>query len=865
MHWIRYSIFVLLLGTCGYILFQAYHFIEKHHQEQYHPVHFIPENALLVYTGNNLQQEYNKLSGGAVWFEELKSVQPFGSIMEVLMEVDSLAVDQPEIQAVFKNSRFALGLIPRQEGLSFLLCVDESENGKFFEAWKSRHPQLKSSKIENYPLLKAPNYLMLQVKDKLFIAPSEWGINLLLEEAKRKTKNWDKVFQLTDQRSSISGNFLFNFNRLADYLSQQSNIHIPKTISDKLSFSGTDFYYNSNQLFWSGLTEGKADSNFTNLPFEIHRAIPHNADLVLRYAHPHLNQYDSTKSIFRTGVDWKEYDEEYSSDFDYHLLHWMGNECAKVEIKQDSEIKRFLVFSINPNEVSPEENLSELNSRVKAYYQDMDSSNSIRLPIGWEGAFGEDFKMNETVYIQSREGYLIVANTPSDLEGYIQECQYRSLYEDVNFSLMMNRSMAKTSWAFMYINPNFAKNEIARLLKAKTENLSCLNSFPKFMLQLSKSKHRHFTNLSLSYQSEKQQNNASKLWELKLGSPAIYGPQLVKNHRTNAQDILLQTSDYVLHLISPNGNEKWSMDLEAPIIGKAEQIDGFANGKYQFLLQTQKKLHAIDILGREMEGFPIELKNPSPYLTAIRYKNGGDLRVFFASGGKLRNYDIHGKSVQGWEEPEIDYLKLPVQHFEIAGKDHLLCVDRQNVIHLWDRKGEVHENSAFIQTKIKSTVKEPVYFEKSSHLETFRLSYLDSNGVWYKRYLGGLKDSVRFINSSANSTLLISDINGDNAPEIIISGKRKLNVYWSKDDLNYSYSFRGLNVQIRTHFVSGEHLISLKTDEENSVLNEGGAPLGRMNKIPNGAFTLSDLNQPGQVVKLVIDEQGVLSAHKIRG
>jgi hypothetical protein len=201
----------------------------------------------------------------------------------------------------------------------------------------------------------------------------------------------------------------------------------------------------------------------------------------------------------------------------------------------------------------------------------------------------------------------------------------------------------------------------------------------------------------------------------------------------------------------------------------------------------------------------------------------------------------------------------------IGCTDHLLCLDGKNTIKLLNRKGEQHPNSDLIKPQIKSTLKEPVYFEKSSNLETYRLTYLDSNGVWHKRYLGGLHDSVQFVNSSRNSSLLIGDINGDNAPEIFLTGKGKLNVYWSKDDLNYSYSYTGDNPIVNSHFVSGEYLVTILTEDENVVLNEGGGSLGRMSKIPLGPFTLSDLNQPGQVVKLVVDSEGKLSAHKIRG
>ncbi len=865
MHWIRYTVLGLLLAACGFMLFHAYNFIEKHHQPKYYPVNYIPQNALFVYTGSNIHEEYNKLNGGAVWFEELKSAAIFNSLMKVLTEVDSISVDEPLIQEAFNNSEFAFGIIPQGDELRFLFCLNDTKEEGFFEAWQRTHPQLRKQSFNGHEALKSESYLMVKSDRVIFVTQNDWEMKLLLEEQKSGAHNWENSYKLTDKRESLSGNFLFNFERLSEYLKKQTGIQIPKLIAKNLGINGSDFYYNSNQLFWSGLSDVEVENDVLNLPFEIHRAIPHNADLVVRYAHNKLNDYDSCKTFFQSNTNWNEYDKEYGADFDYHLMQWLGNECAKVEIELENKQKKYLVLSINPQELSPEEHLGELKRKINEYYNDVDSSESMRLPIGWEGIFGDDFKMEEKVYFGRYEGYLIVANSKGDLDAYLQECRYRSLYEDPNFGLMLSNSMAQNSWGILYVNPKYARESLAKILDEPLENLSWINSFPKFIIQLCVSKENNFTNMSLAYQSEALEKNTSKLWELNLGSKALYGPELVKNHRTNSQDILVQTEDHILHLISPNGTKKWSYQLNSEIIGEVLQVDGFANNKYQFLLQTKDKLHAIDILGREMGGFPINLNEPSPSLTAIRYNPGSDLRIFFESSGKLRNYDIQGKSVKGWIEPEIKRMKLAVQHFVIGGKDHLMCLDGSNAIHMFNRKGERHPNSDLIKPQIKSTIKTPVYFEKSSNLETYRLSYLDSNGIWHKRYLGGLQDSVQFVNSSKSSTLLIGDINGDNAPEIFLTGKGKLNVYWSKDDLNYSYSYEGNNAKINSHFVSGEYLVTICTETENIVLNEGGGALGRMSKIPLGPFTLSDLNQAGQVVKLVVDSQGILSAHKIRG
>ena len=61
------------------------------------------------------------------------------------------------------------------------------------------------------------------------------------------------------------------------------------------------------------------------------------------------------------------------------------------------------------------------------------------------------------------------------------------------------------------------------------------------------------------------------------------------------------------YLIGANGKIKWSKSLSSPIIGKIKQIDAYKNNKYQMVFNTQQEVHILDILGNEIDDFPIKL------------------------------------------------------------------------------------------------------------------------------------------------------------------------------------------------------------------------------------------------------------------
>lgn len=81
----------------------------------------------------------------------------------------------------------------------------------------------------------------------------------------------------------------------------------------------------------------------------------------------------------------------------------------------------------------------------------------------------------------------------------------------------------------------------------------------------------------------------------------------VKNFKTGKMNTLRQNADNSLTMLDETGAESWTIVFPGPVTDKVAEVDIFGNGKIQYMMTESDKLHCIDRLGREVEGFPIQL------------------------------------------------------------------------------------------------------------------------------------------------------------------------------------------------------------------------------------------------------------------
>ena len=223
------------------------------------------------------------------------------------------------------------------------------------------------------------------------------------------------------------------------------------------------------------------------------------------------------------------------------------------------------------------------------------------------------------------------------------------------------------------------------------------------------------------------------LWKVNIPK-VIWGPYALNNHRSGTKDIIVQDQENTIYLISAGGKVKWSKNLEGKILGGVSQIDSYQNKKFQMVFNTKFKLHIVDILGNEIDGFPIKFNylasNP---VSIFDYDNNKDYRFLIAGEDfKIYNYNISGINVSGWIQPELtSSIDRQLKHFAIDGLDYILSIQKSGVIKLFNRRG-----------RERYTVKNKIFLPYESNFTIDKSFIIDSTSIIFEDSLGGISKLV---------------------------------------------------------------------------------------------------------------------------
>ena len=206
-----------------------------------------------------------------------------------------------------------------------------------------------------------------------------------------------------------------------------------------------------------------------------------------------------------------------------------------------------------------------------------------------------------------------------------------------------------------------------------------------------------FGNVSLLPQEEKVQENSTYLWSTALEAEVAAGPWLVKNHRSGKNNVIVQDAQHTVYWIDDLGAISWKTTVDGPIQGELTQVDLFKNNKFQLLFATQNQLHCIDLLGRNVEDYPITLPASTSLGVAVMdYDKNRNYRFVVPCGAALYNFTSDGKLVNGWKTDAAasTIVQLPFL-FQKNGKDYIITSTETQALVL-NRRGETRiKTSAF--------------------------------------------------------------------------------------------------------------------------------------------------------------------------
>ncbi len=164
----------------------------------------------------------------------------------------------------------------------------------------------------------------------------------------------------------------------------------------------------------------------------------------------------------------------------------------------------------------------------------------------------------------------------------------------------------------------------------------------------------------------------------------------VKNHRSKGVFTFVLDAKNVLHYKDPNGKELFKYPLDGRLLSEIHQVDLLKNGRIQYLFNTSKTVYAIDIFGRNVNGFPVKFKNGATNGIAVfDYSKDRDYRILFAdSKNCVQALTASMGKVDGFNPIQMKKrVSKPVKWERKGGKDYLIVKDDAGNIFTADRRG----------------------------------------------------------------------------------------------------------------------------------------------------------------------------------
>jgi hypothetical protein len=274
-----------------------------------------------------------------------------------------------------------------------------------------------------------------------------------------------------------------------------------------------------------------------------------------------------------------------------------------------------------------------------------------------------------------------------------QEEIIRKLEEESGFSLIMD---GPKFWDSMEESASMGWKSFFQRYKQelKTFDKMYLKTFEegkhtKIYIEIS---HKQ-TDLSPSDENISLSENVSVAFENRL----TYGPVGIRNFIDNSVEFVVQDEMNRLFLLTNEGEEVFSSDLDGPIISEIFQFDFYKNGKLQLLFATKDKIYAIDRTGQPLVDFPLTYQNETfIHLNLLDYEGNRNYRIFASTQkGNLILYDQYGVLLEGWDPKPIGSpLAVKPAHHRVAGiGDRMLAMGKKGNIHFFNRRGEEEAGS----------------------------------------------------------------------------------------------------------------------------------------------------------------------------
>lgn len=616
--------------------------------------HYIPENSAIVFKTNSLETLESDLKNND-FIGKLSSTKLLDDINIQLKKFDSLKIKSETI-----------------------ICISNDNNYSFIT-------KLTEEIVLNDSLQKVTNNFYKTKIDSIVIASTSKDIidaiaikkqaNLYLEKLFNSTNNSNSlsVFINTKKAASVFDsiykNNTYKLENFGDWIALDTNIQ-----QDQILFNGvatiTDTLPKLINIFKNTFPQENKTANIT--PINSDGFISLTFDEFKKF-NQNLNDYYTTKTTDSTQL------ELFKSINEIGLIYKKDEIAIVLHSTDIIETKDALLS---------EQSISNSFRDINIYnFSKKDMFKSVLSPF-----------VNNTVnkYILLDE-QVIFSNTEELLTKIISAQQSKSTltHSEIYKNSISNLS-DESSMLFVTNNQNFksilAKNSSLKFKKG-IENLNLKNYQTSALQFVQDNNFAHVNAVIKKNKSKVNANTISQQFNIVLNDDILNSPQIVKNHRTNEKEIIVQDVKNNLYLISNRGKVLWKKSLNGNILGKVEQIDIYKNGRLQLAFATPKRVYVLDRNGKEVKPFPLKFNDEiTQPLSVFDYDKKKNYRFLVTQGKNILMYDAKGKTVKGFtfKKANSNIVTQP-KHFRIGSKDYIVFAAGIK-LNILDRTGKTRIN-----------------------------------------------------------------------------------------------------------------------------------------------------------------------------
>ncbi len=471
--------------------------------------------------------------------------------------------------------------------------------------------------------------------------------------------------------------------------------------------------------------------------------------------------------------------------------------------------------------------------------------------------FGPMFKAFEQPYWVLLGDVVVMSNTPAGMRAAVDAWTDRnSLALDPRSGDFFRRFGSEAAYSWWV--------DVAKASTAKVDGLSMVrNAMGGALFQLSPRADGSWTaTFCLQHIQPEANAAAGALWTTALAAPPEGAVMLVKDYLSKTLQVLVQDREHRISLISCTGKILWQYTLDGPLMGGVQQVDRFRNGKMQLLLNTARKIYLIDRLGRDVEGFPVALKDSAcTPLSVFDYDGRKDYRMVIPTAkGELLNFTMDGKPVAGWLPAKLPAPAFaPVEFARIKGKDFLVLPLHNGEVAVLDRRGEARYGTTLRMRHMANILGQ----QDAMAIGDRRILWTDSAGAVLA---GSLDGKVDTLSQPASGTVAVFDLDGDGHVDVCrttattlgveAAGKARLRVTFPDAPSAAAFPVpipgQGIAVGLVLPSLNQVRLVDRNGDLWPGFPMQGAVP-----------FQVADINLDGVPEVVTVDKDGIVSAHPL--